>query len=585
MNIVEADILKIIKKYGYTDQRSLSSSSGHSLGTVNCAVKKLVSDGYLDCDMMLTDKASMLLERSAPKNAVILAAGYGTRMIPINYSIPKALLEVNNEPLIERQIKQLNKAGIFDISIVVGYLKEAMEYLIDKYGVRLIVNTEYYSKNNLHSLRLAENIISDTYIVPCDIWCENDPFDKYELYSWYTVSDRKDASSSVRINRKHELIKAGSENADAMVGIAYITKEDSVILRQQLAALDDCPDNNDLFWESALMQDNKMIIPGKLVSSKEFIEINTYEQLQELDSCSATLHSKTLDSLAKIMHAKPKDITGIQLLKKGMTNRSFVFCCFGKKYIMRIPGEGTSKLINRAQEADVYKTISGKGLCDDVVFIDPQTGYKITEYIEGARTCDPNDKHDLIRCMKKLRSFHDLKLTVSHTFDIFGQIRFYQELWGGAPSVFKDHTETTHCVFSLRSYIESHAEPFVLTHIDAVADNFIFSTQSDGTEQLQLTDWEYAGMQDPHIDIAMFCIYSLFNLKQTDELIDIYFEGRCPEETRIKIYCYISVCGLLWSNWCEYKRHLGVEFGEYSLKQYRYAKDYYRLAKELMDNE
>ena len=83
-------------------------------------------------------------------------------------------------------------------------------------------------------------------------------------------------------------------------------------------------------------------------------------------------------------------------------------------------------------------------------------------------------------------------------------------------------------------------------------------------------------MQDPHVDIAMFCIYSLYNKDQTDHLIDLYFDGACPEEVRVKIKCYIAVCGLLWSNWCEYKRQLGVEFGEYSLRQYRYAKDYSR---------
>ena len=53
--------------------------------------------------------------------------------------------------------------------------------------------------------------------------------------------------------------------------------------------------------------------------------------------------------------------------------------------------------------------------------------------------------------------------------------------------------------------------------------------------------------------------------------------------TRTKIYIYIAMCGLLWSNWCEYKRKLGVEFGEYSLRQYRFAKDFYRAAKELME--
>lgn len=87
-------------------------------------------------------------------------------------------------------------------------------------------------------------------------------------------------------------------------------------------------------------------------------------------------------------------------------------------------------------------------------------------------------------------------------------------------------------------------------------------------------------MQDPHIDIAMFSIYALYNKEQIDNLIDIYFEGKCDRKMRIKIYCYVAVCGLLWSNWCEYKRSLGVEFGEYSLRQYRYAKDYYRIVQE-----
>lgn len=84
-------------------------------------------------------------------------------------------------------------------------------------------------------------------------------------------------------------------------------------------------------------------------------------------------------------------------------------------------------------------------------------------------------------------------------------------------------------------------------------------------------------MQDPHVDVAMFCIYSLYNKRQVDRMIAVYFTETCSDETRTKIYCYIAACGLLWSKWCEYKRNLGVEFGEYSLRQYRYTKDYYRI--------
>lgn len=89
-------------------------------------------------------------------------------------------------------------------------------------------------------------------------------------------------------------------------------------------------------------------------------------------------------------------------------------------------------------------------------------------------------------------------------------------------------------------------------------------------------------MQDPHIDIAMFAIYALYDRKQIDHLIDLYFENQCQEETRLKIYSYIASCGLLWSNWCEYKRKLGVDFGEYSICQYQYAKDYYKVVKDFI---
>ena len=134
-------------------------------------------------------------------------------------------------------------------------------------------------------------------------------------------------------------------------------------------------------------------------------------------------------------------------------------------------------------------------------------------------------------------------------------------------------------MLSLKDFVNSLENEVALTHIDAVPDNFLLIEGEKGT-RIKLIDWEYAGMQDPHVDIAMFCIYSLYNKRQVDRLIDIYFENKCGEETRTKIYCYIAMCGLLWSNWCEYKRTLGVEFGEYSERQYNYAKVYYRYVQK-----
>lgn len=299
---------------------------------------------------------------------------------------------------------------------------------------------------------------------------------------------------------------------------------------------------------------------------------------------SRQLRAHVIGLIEKALGVSAREITDVSVLKKGMTNRSFQFSCRGKKYIIRIPGEGTDQLINRAQEAAAYAAISGRGLCDDPVYLDPVTGCKITDFLEGVRPCDPAQPRDLEKCMTKLRGFHQMKLKAAHEFDLFGQLEFYESLWNGRPSAYEDYEQTKENVLSLEPYIRAHGAEKVLTHIDAIPDNFLFYDRGMG-EELQLTDWEYAGMQDPHVDIAMFCIYSLYDRRQVDGLISMYFEGQCPRETRIKIYCYVAVCGLLWSNWCEYKRNLGVEFGEYSQRQYQYARDYYRIVQEALRNE
>ena len=584
MNKQESDIMNALLLEPFVNQRLLVELSGHSLGIVNRALKSLSEQGYVNEDMSLTDKAYKEFKNKAPKKAVILAAGYGMRMVPINTETPKGLLEVSGEPLIERLIKQLHEVGIREIYIIVGFMKESYEYLIDEYGVQLIINTKYSSRNNLHSLKKAVMHLDNAYIIPCDIWCDTNPFNENELYSWYMVSDLVDNDSTVRVNRKMELARVSANaGGNAMVGIAYLTAEDAEVVRNRILELDQDPRYDGASWEEALYFNDKMLIAARVVHSDNVVEINTYEQLRELDNNSNQLKSDAISVIASALGVMADDIIDISILKKGMTNRSFLFHCGSKKYIMRIPGEGTDQLINRRQEADVYRVIHGRKISDDIAYINPENGYKITEFLEGARVCNPENDEDLQKCMIKLRWFHELGLKVDHEFDIFGQIDFYESLWNGNKSVYRDHRKTTDKVKALKAYIDTHCGRKTLTHIDAVPDNFMFVTNADGTEEIRLIDWEYAGMQDPHVDIAMFCIYSLYEREQVDHLIDLYFKEGCSEEIRIKIYCYIAACGLLWSNWCEYKRQLGVEFGEYSIRQYRYAKDYYKIVCEELE--
>lgn len=325
--------------------------------------------------------------------------------------------------------------------------------------------------------------------------------------------------------------------------------------------------------------ENAIILAAGL--GMRMVPINTCEQLRELDDNSSNLDSDIISVIVDEMGIERKDIQDIFNLNKGMTNRSFRFRINDKQYIMRIPGEGTDGLVDRKNEYEVYQSIKESKICDDVIYMSAENGYKITGFLDNVRECDPFNREDVKLCMQKLRSFHDKKLKVPHTFDVYEKIDLYESLWEGKPSIFTDYLETKEKIIELKPIIESLPKEWALTHIDAVHDNFLFADN-----EIRLIDWEYAGMQDPHLDVAMFAIYAMYDREHVEMLIGSYFVEGCSSDIRMKIYCYIATGGLLWSNWCEYKRFCGVEFGDYSLRQYRYAKDYYSIVmKEFVNNK
>lgn len=193
-----------------------------------------------------------------------------------------------------------------------------------------------------------------------------------------------------------------------MIGISYLLDDDAQIVKGRIEKLCSNSANDGVSGRLHCMISDRMFITARVVHSWDVVEINTYEQLREMDSDSN--HLKTdADIICDALSVSADDIVDITVLKKGMTNRSFLFSCKGKKYIMRIPGEGTDQLINRRNEAMVYNTIDGRHICDDIAYINPDNGYKITAFLENA-VCDPENNDDVCKCMKRLREFHDMKL-------------------------------------------------------------------------------------------------------------------------------------------------------------------------------
>lgn len=576
MNAKEIEILRTIKTS--ISQRDLASKLNISLGKVNQIINELKKQKFLDENNNITSKTKIYFESHHPKNAIILAAGYGMRMVPINTEEPKGLLEVKGETLIERLIKQLHEVGIKDIKIVVGFMKEHYEFLIDKYNVDLVVNTRYKDWNNIYSLYMVNDVIANTYVLPCDVWFKNNPFSTVEDESWYLFGEEVVTGSDWQVKNNGK-VRFKASNGNKMIGLAYINSMHGKIISKRLEEMIK-KEHRTSFWEDVLEDRKNFLLSGKVIADNSHAEINSYEQLLDLDSGSTHLKNYAIEIIENILKVNKKDIHNIHTLKKGMTNRSFIFTVNNKRYIMRIPGEGTDKLIDRREEYDVYQRVKKEPYTETILYLNPDNGYKISEFLENTRNSDSNNVQDVKESMNVLRKFHSQNYQVDHTFDIWKQIDFYESLRKAA-SAYRDYEEIKDRVLKLKPFIDDNVTKWSLCHIDANYDNFLI----DQNNNVFLIDWEYAGMQDPDLDIAMYAIYAGYTKEKIDQLINIYYENKVSNNLRYKIYAYVAVGGLLWSNWCEYKQSLGLDFGEYSLAQYRYAKEYSKLVLNYLEKK
>ncbi len=168
-------------------QRSLAQRTGKSLGSVNSLVKQLSALGYIDSAIQVTASGLAALEPYRVTNAVIMAAGMSSRFAPLSYEKPKALLQVKGDILIEREIRQLQEAGIHDITVVIGYMKEKLFYLEDRFGVKLVINEDYYRYNNPSTLMLVKDQLANTYICSSDNYFEFNPFEPYVYQAYYST--------------------------------------------------------------------------------------------------------------------------------------------------------------------------------------------------------------------------------------------------------------------------------------------------------------------------------------------------------------------------------------------------------------
>lgn len=570
-------------------QRELAAALNISLGTVNRLVGECLDNGYIKAShghYQITDPGLKFLEPFRVDGAVITAAGFGSRFVPLSFETPKGLLEVFGERMIERQIRQLHEAGIRDITLVVGYLKEKFEYLIDKYDVKLLYNPEYSCKNTLATVYHARELFRgrNMYLLVSDNWLKDNMFHMYECGSWYSSVYMEGDTSEwcMEANKKGKVsnVTIGGHGSWVMYGPAFLSKSFSDVFIPLLEQDYRRPGTEQCYWEQSILNHiGKLELYLNCQPDGEVYEFENLEELRLFDPKYQN-HSdnEAMHLVSQVFQVPESEIKNIRCLKSGMTNQSFLFEVKGRHYICRIPGPGTELLINRGQEEAVYRLVTPLDITEHIVYFDGETGYKIAEYYEGARNADASDWNDMEKCMKLLNLLHHSDLTAEHSFDLRERIEFYESLCRHHQEIlFEDYGEVKSWMTELLDRLDRLNRPKCLSHIDSVTDNFLFLT--DGS--LRLIDWEYAAMHDPLIDISMCSIYSYYKEEELDRLLEIYL-GRTPDSVeRFATYAYAALGGFLWALWAVFKSMEGREFGDYTIVMYHYAKLYYKKIRRL----
>ena len=515
------------------------------------------------------------------KNAIILAAGMGERAVPMTYDTPKGLLKVHGIPMIERQIEQLLEKNITEIILVVGYLKEKFDYLIDKYGVELVYNPEFASKNNLASVYRAMDRLSSTYLLMSDNYMEQNIFSEFEETSWFSCPFYQGQTSEWIVSKGStsgtiEEIVIGGENAYAIQGPAYFSPEFSSAFTCLLEEYSRLPESRDYYWEHILKLELSKLPPMKIKDTTGIVhEFENLEELRAYDQSYMTeTHNEIMQTISRVFDVPQGSIHGIEVLKSGMNNKSFKFYIGEDAYIFRSPGMDTGSFVNRKSEKNSYTQLASHDLTDKIIYLDEDSGIKISVFFHNAHDADPYNNEELNTCMEILREMHAKNVQITADYDIKGKtenfIRIAKELNAIRFSDFDNVFENMKKLYALENKLQIKR---TLCHGDFSHVNVLILPDGTG----KIIDLEFCGIGDPIMDIAMYGIFACFDQTRMDLALQIYLDRAPTELETLRLYLYISLSAFLWTVWAEYKQANGAEFGEYPLKMYRYAKDYYKL--------
>lgn len=291
----EFNALTLMERTGKSfSQRELSDALGVSLGTANKLSREL-HDKQLCDGGHITDGGLAALEPYRVRRAVFIAAGFGSRLVPITFNTPKPLVRVHGTRIIDTLLDAVAAAGIPEIVIVRGYLGEQFDQLLYKYpNIKFVENPVYNEANNISSAVCVRYLLKNAYVLEADLVLKNRALiRKYEYESnmlgipvdrsddWCLMTDGSGVITQETV---------GGLNCHQMVGISFWSEADGGKLAGDLDEVYRSPGGKERYWEQVplVYKKENYSVHVRECSFEDITEIDTFNELKQIDKLYAT---------------------------------------------------------------------------------------------------------------------------------------------------------------------------------------------------------------------------------------------------------------------------------------------------------
>ncbi|WP_071393474.1 phosphocholine cytidylyltransferase/choline kinase family protein [Bacillus tuaregi] len=603
-------IMEVINKNNNVSQKKIADLTGLSIGKVNYLINDLILQGFVfsektgrNISYYITEDGIEFLKSGYESfkekkinihqqsykeinTVVILAAGKRK-----DFDHPAGLLQVDGQPLLRRNLELLEKNGISKFIIVTGFEKDALvQELADFPHLEFVENPKYKWTGSMASLACAEELITDDFLLfEEDILIEESAVQQLITHpqrDCMLIASETGSGDEAFVEIKDGYLHKISKDIHQfnrvdgeMLGISKISLE---VFTEMVKEFKENNQNPYMNYEYMLLDVARHYHIGYLkIHNLVWAEMDTKQQYEHvMKQVYPILKRKEAEyrehqiklQLVEAMQVSIEDIQKIEPFG-GMTNKNFKVMVKDEEYVLRLPGNGTEKMINRMEEKRNSSLASSLGIDAELIYFNEETGVKVSKLIANAETLNPTTakREDNMRLTTSvLKKLHHSGIEMNNQFDVFAKMAEYEQLLEEVNGrMYEPYEEVKSQVMALKHQYELMDFQLMPSHNDLVAENFVKS----GEDKIYLIDWEYGGMNDPVFDLAAHSLECEFSEEDEELFLRLYLdEDEIPVDIQKRMLMNKIFQDFLWSIWTCIKEAKGDDFGTYGIDRFNRAR-------------